>query len=145
METMKDKLIQLLKEEGLTIAIVLGLVITYMFLRTPDNDLETVRAVEAAILNEQPTVVTFYANNCSICLISKPKVDRLERDLADQATMLRLNVRRDPGEALAYRWRVAGIPTFFVFDQEGNQVYRQSGAPDVDAIKEAVAGIAKTP
>lgn len=142
---MKDKLIQLLKEEGLTIAIVLGLVITYMFLRTPDNDLETVRAVEAAILNEQPTVVTFYANNCSICLISKPKVDRLERDLADQATMLRLNVRRDPGETLAYRWRVAGIPTFFVFDEEGNQVYRQSGAPDVAAIKEAVASIATTP
>lgn len=142
---MKNKLIQLLKEEGLTIAIVLGLVITYMFLRTPDNDLETVRAVEAAILNEQPTVVTFYANNCSICLISKPKVDRLERDLADQATMLRLNVRRDPGETLAYRWRVSGIPTFFVFDEKGNQVYRQSGAPDVDAIKEAVASIATTP
>lgn len=138
---MKDKLLSILKEDGLTIAIVLALVIAYLVLRTPGSDLRTISDVEAAITDGQPHVVVFFANNCSICLVSKPKVDQLERDLASQAAVLRLNVRNDPGRALAYKWSVAGIPTFFVFDSNGEQVYRRSGAPDVAAITAAVEGL----
>ena len=138
---MKDKLLKILKEDGLTIGIVLALIIAYLVLRTPGNNFATVSDVEAEIMSGQPTVIEMYANNCSVCLVAKPKVDQLEEDLGDQAQVLRLNVRDDPGKALAYKWSVAGIPTFIVFDTNGESVYRSSGAPDVDAIKEAVAGI----
>ncbi|MBN1247178.1 MAG: thioredoxin family protein [Anaerolineae bacterium] len=141
---MKDKLRTILKEDGLTIAIVLGLIVAYLILRTPGADIKTISDVEAAITAGRPTVVQFYANNCSICLVSKPKVDQLERDLESQASLLRLNVRNDPGKALAYKWGVASIPTFFVFDGNGEQVYRRSGAPDVIAITDAVAAVTST-
>lgn len=138
---MKDKLLKVLKEDGLTIGILLALIIAYLVLRTPGNSFATVGDVEAEIMSGQPTVVEMYANNCSVCLAAKPKVDQLEEDLGEQAQVLRLNVRDDPGKALAYKWSVAGIPTFIVFDTNGEPVYRSSGAPDLDAIKEAVAGV----
>ncbi|MCJ7550845.1 MAG: thioredoxin family protein [Anaerolineae bacterium] len=138
---MKEKFIALLKEDGLTLAIVAILIVVYAILRTPGDEFASAAELEAEITNGQPTVIEFYANNCSICLISKPKVDQLERDLGPAAQVLRLNVRNDPGKALASEWGVAGIPTFFVLDGEGQMLYRRSGAPDVAAITETIADL----
>ena len=78
---MKDKLIALLKKDGLTLAIVAILITVYAILRTPGDKFASAAELEAEIMNGQPTVIEFYANSCSICLTSKPKVDQLERDL----------------------------------------------------------------
>jgi len=138
---MRERLLKLLKEDGLTIAIVLVLAIAYIVLRTPGDRFESVEALETQLTTGQPTVIEFYSNTCSICLASKPKVDQLERDIATQANLLRLNVKEGPGQALAYRWQVSGVPTFFVFDGQGQTVYRRAGAPDTAAIKEVVASL----
>lgn len=135
---MKDKLLKLLKEDGLTLAIVLALAIAYIVLRTPGDAFASVEDLESRLANGRPTVIEFYSNTCSICLTSKPKVDRLERELEPQAALLRLNVKSDAGQALAYRWQVSGVPTFFVLDGDGEAIYRRAGAPDTDAIKAAV-------
>lgn len=137
--TLKDKVGQFLKEDGLTVAIVLALVIAYLVLRTPGDRFESIAEAQAQLAGGRPTVIEFYSNTCSICLAAKPKVDQLERDLADQAELWRLNVKDDTGKELAYRWQVTGVPTFFVFDGEGEVSYRQAGAPDVDAIRATVA------
>jgi len=139
--SVKDRLIAVLREDWLTLAIVLGLVVAYAILRTPSDSFASEADLQAALSTGKPTVVELFANNCSICLVSKPRVDQLERDLADHATVLRLNVRRDLGQTLAYRWSVTGVPTFFVFDGRGEVVYRRSGAPDVRAIEDAVASL----
>ncbi|MCD6286469.1 MAG: hypothetical protein J7M39_11215, partial [Anaerolineae bacterium] len=76
---MKDKLIALLKEDGLTLAIVAVLIVAYAILRTPGDIFASAAELEAKITNGQPAVIEFYANNCSICLTSKPKVDQLKR------------------------------------------------------------------
>jgi len=138
---MKEKLIALLKEDGLTLTIVASLIIAYAILRTPGDRFASAAELEAEITNGQPTVIEFYANNCSICLISKPKVDQLERDLGPAAQVLRLNVRNDPSKILASEWGVAGVPTFFIFDGDGQMLYRRSGAPDVAAITETVTDL----
>ena len=138
---MKEKLIALLKEDGLTLAIVASLIIAYAILRTPGDKFASAAELEAEITNGQPTVIEFYANNCSICLISKPKVDQLERDLGPAAQVLRLNVRNNRGKILASEWGVAGVPTFFIFDGDGQMLYRRSGAPDVAAITETITDL----
>ena len=138
---MKDKLIALLKKDGLTLAIVAILITVYAILRTPGDKFASAAELEAEIMNGQPTVIEFYANSCSICLTSKPKVDQLERDLGSAAQVLRLNVRDDPGEMLAYEWGVTGVPTFSVLDGDGQMLYRRSGAPDVAAITETIADL----
>jgi thiol-disulfide isomerase/thioredoxin len=138
---MKEKILGFLKEDGLTVAIILALVIGYVVLRTPGDSFGSLTELEAELTAGRPTVVQFYSNTCSICLTSKPRVDQLERDIADQADLLRLNVKGAPGDQLAYRWQVSGLPTFFVLNGEGEIVYRQSGAPKTDEIKAAVSAL----
>jgi len=125
-------------ENWLTIVVVLVLAGAYVFLRTPGDAFASTDEVEALLIDGQPTVIEFYSNSCSICLVSKPKVDRLEADLTGQADLLRLNVKAEVGRVLASSWGVRGVPTFFVFDGGGDVVYAQAGAPDVDAIRGAV-------
>lgn len=135
----KEKLIRFMKEDGLTVLIVVLLVASYAYLRTPGDEFATLSALDAQLRAGQPTIVEFYANNCSICLLNKPKVDQLERDLAGQATVLRLNIKDNVGLALAVRWNVVGTPTFFVLNGAGDVVYTRAGAPDIEDLKAAVA------
>jgi thioredoxin 1 len=133
----KEKLLKILKEDGLTILIVVALVVAYALLRTPGDDFESLAALETEF-TDGTTVIEFYSNTCSICLASKPKVDRMERDLAGSAELLRLNVKNGPGRQLASRWGVTGVPTFVVLNDKGEAVYARAGAPDVEAILAAV-------
>lgn len=135
---MKDKLLKLLKEDGLTILIVVGLVVAYAILRTPGDAFASMEALEAKLNDGSTTVIEFYSNTCSICLVSKPKVDQMERDLGDRAELLRLNVKSGPGRQLAGLWGVSGVPTFVVLDGDGQAVYVRAGAPDIEAIHQAV-------
>ena len=136
---MKERLLKLLKEDGITLAIVLALAVVYIALRTPGDAFASVEALESQLTAGRPTVLEFYSNTCSICLTSKPKVDRLEREIAPQAALLRLNVKDGPGQALAYRWQVSGVPTFVVLDGDGEIVYRRAGAPYAAGIKAALS------
>jgi thioredoxin 1 len=136
---MKEKILGFLKEDGLTLGVILALVIAYVVLRTPGDSFTSLAALEEQLAGGRPTVVQFYSNTCSICLTSKPKVDQLERDLADQVDLLRLNVKGAPGDQLAYRWQVSSLPTFFVVSGEGEIIYRQAGAPKIEEIKAAVS------
>jgi len=135
---MKERLIQLLKEDGLTIAVVLALAIAYILLRTPGDEFDSLADLETRLTAGRPTVIELYSNTCSICLISKPRVDQLARDISPQADVLRLNVKDGVGRELAYRWQVAGVPTFFILDGQGEMVYRRAGAPEVERITEVV-------
>ena len=135
---MKETLVRFVKEDGLTVLIVVLLVAVYAYLRTPGDEFASLDELDARFTTGQPTIVEFYANNCSICLLNKPKVDQLERDLAGRATVLRLNVKDNVGLALASRWGVVGTPTFFVLDGAGNVIYTRAGAPDIEGLKAAV-------
>ncbi len=132
------KVQKFLKENGLTVAIVLGLVIAYAALHTRGDQFASIAELETRLASGEPTVIEFYSNTCSICLIAKPQVDRLERDLAGRATVLRLSVVDSVGRALASRWGVRGLPTFVVVDGAGHPTYAQAGMPDIDALHAAV-------
>lgn len=135
----KEKLIRFIKGDGLTVLIVVLIVAVYAYLRTPGDEFASSSELETRLAAGQPTIVEFYANNCSICLLNKPKVDQLERDLAGRAAVLRLNVKDNVGLALAARWSVSGVPTFFVLNGAGDVVYARAGAPDIEGLKAAVA------
>jgi thiol-disulfide isomerase/thioredoxin len=134
------KLARFIRQDGLTVAIVVILIVTYALLRTTGDSFASAAELETRLTSSpMPTVVEFYSNTCSICLISKPTVDRLEEELRGQAQVLRLNVKDEVANALAYRWGVRGVPTFFILDATGSIVYAQAGAPDVAALKNTVA------
>ena len=69
------------------------------------------------------------------CLSAKPDVDRLEAQLQDQFVVIRLNVTSDVGKRIRQIYQGGLVPTFIVFDQHGNEVWRHSGSvPRLDSI-----------
>jgi thioredoxin-related protein len=62
-------------------------------------------------------------------------VDRLERDLEGEARVLRLSAFSSVGRQLAARYGVRGVPTFLVFDGDGEMVHYQVGRLDANWIK----------
>jgi thioredoxin-related protein len=72
--------------------------------------------------------------------LAKPIVDGLERELEGQARVVRLSVLSELGQQVAQRHDVRSVPTFLVFDGQGNLIERQVGFPDRGRIKALVTG-----
>lgn len=62
-------------------------------------------------------------------------MDRLERDLKEQAQVLRLSLWSEVGKELSAQYRVRGVPTFLLFDGSGQMIHYQVGRLDADRIK----------
>ena len=67
-------------------------------------------------------------------------MDGLEKDLDGQARVVRLSVLSELGREVAQRYDVRGVPTFLIFDGQGELIERQVGFPDRDGIKALVTG-----
>ena len=67
-------------------------------------------------------------------------MDGLERDLDGQARVVRLSVLSELGREIAQRYGVRGVPTFLIFDGQGELIERQVGFPDRNGIKTLVLG-----
>jgi len=134
------KLQNFVKQDGLTVGIILLIVGAYIFLRTPNDGFDSMTELERQLQSGIPSIVEFYSNTCSICLTSKPAIDQLEKDLAGQAQILRLDVKDKVGGTLAAQWGVRGVPTFFILDGQGNKLYTHIGKPDLEMLKQAVTG-----
>lgn len=57
--------------------------------------------------------------------MNKPIVDGLERDLADKAEVVRLDVTTQLGQQAAAKYGVRGTPTLIVIDGQGQPVLTQ--------------------
>ena len=75
------------------------------------------------------------------CLLAKPVVDGLERDLQGRAQVLRLGVMDDVGGTLALRYGVRGVPTLVVLNGAGEVVLKQTGMLDRAEVMAAVEGL----
>ncbi|MCS7283876.1 MAG: thioredoxin family protein [Anaerolineae bacterium] len=71
--------------------------------------------------------------------MAKPVVDRLERDLEGRAKVLRIDAFSQVGQTLVRQYGIRAVPTFLVFDGNGEAVYVQAGLPDREAIATLVA------
>ncbi len=58
-------------------------------------------------------------------------VDGLEREFTGKARVVRANIQSDAGRSLSRRYDVDVVPSFLVFDADGEIVYRKVGAPGV--------------
>ncbi len=70
---MKARLSKLLKEDGITLRSCWPWPSPTSYSRTPGDTFASVEELESGLMTGKPTVVEFYSNTCSICLVSKPK------------------------------------------------------------------------
>jgi thioredoxin 1 len=94
-----------------------------------------------ALKSGKPVLVDFGANSCMPCRQLRPILKEIEKEYAEKAKILIIDVYKY--QDLAREYRVQLIPTLIFFDKTGKEVFRHVGAWDktsiVGKLKEAGA------
>lgn len=102
------------------------------------SDVANLAELDAAIAAGTPVVLELYSDTCTMCLISKRSVDAMEEDLAGHAVVIQVSADEQVGRDASRVYGMRSLPTFVVLSAEGREIYRDTGSPDVEAIKAAV-------
>jgi thioredoxin 1 len=81
--------------------------------------------------NTTPILVDFYADWCGPCQAMMPVVDNVKAELADKATVVKVNVDEVPD--IAQRFGVMSIPTFIVM-KDGAEHQRHTGSSSMEEL-----------
>ena len=84
---------------------------------------------------DKPVLVDFFATWCRPCQTMKPILDDLKSKLGNTASVLKVDVDKNPHAASKYQIR--SVPTLILFKQ-GKVVWRQSGVVPANQLAQII-------
>jgi thioredoxin 1 len=82
--------------------------------------------------SEKPILIDFWAAWCAPCMVTKPVLEKLAAEYADQVDFMPVNA--DETQEILRHFRVMGIPTVITL-QNGQEVGRVTGAQNESAYR----------
>lgn len=70
----------------------------------------------------------------------KPVVDGLEKEMSDRLTVIRVDIHTKVGREIARQYEFQYTPTFILFDEDGNERWREVGSLNVERVRQSVGG-----
>ncbi|MBP6335916.1 MAG: thioredoxin [Bacteroidia bacterium] len=87
------------------------------------------------INGDKPVLVDFSAEWCGPCKMMSPILEDLSKRIGDNATILKVDVDRNPEAAQFYN--VQGVPTLIIF-KKGEIKWRQSGVVQAGDLEKLI-------
>ncbi|MBP6298310.1 MAG: hypothetical protein KA401_03105 [Anaerolineae bacterium] len=112
----------------------------FFALRTGEGDVADIRDHEAIIGNGRPTMIEFFSNFCTACLVLRPTVDDIIANLGDDFNVLRVNIHSEEGQKMREAYNFSFTPEFVVLDGAGIEVWRDHAPPRLSALRALVPG-----
>lgn len=89
----------------------------------------------SALAGDQPVVVDFWATWCGPCRMQAPVLEEFAKEAQGKARVIKVDV--DENEKLAYKYKIASIPTLMVF-KDGQVVEKSVGLTSKAKLSEMV-------